>query len=175
MTRQLLVPALLAIAIAAATGRISHSNELEAADADSPNRLAPLVAEAHAAEAAEAAGSSGRSALGISHEIAVRTEANAVRFSLTLTNESGKRLELNFPDGYTHDVTVLDAAGREVWRWSRGRLFTQAMRNKMLGADESFEVSEQWEPEGLRGTFTAVVELRSTNFPVADRAGFSIP
>ncbi len=173
MHRQLLVPVLLAVALAAATGRISHSNELAAADADSPTRLAPLAiaarASADAARDAEGAESE------VSHELAVSAEGGVVRFELKLTNESGRRLELNFPDGYTHDVTVLDAAGREVWRWSRGRLFTQTIRNRMLGAEESFVVVEQWKPDGLRGTFTAVVELRSTNFPVAERAGFRLP
>jgi len=172
MPRQLLVPVILAVALAAATGRISHSNELAAADADRPTRLAPLAAAARSAAELERS-ASGRET--ISHELAVDTESGVVRFELKLTNESGRRLELNFPDGYTHDVTVLDASGREVWRWSRGRLFTQSIRNRMLGADESFAVSEQWKPDGRRGTFTAVVELRSTNYPVAERAGFSIP
>src|SRR5690606_7162978 len=165
MTRQLIVPALLAIAIAAATGRISNSNELAAADADRPARLAPLSAAAMAA--ADAAGDAERGETpDVTHELAVETEGDVVRFALTLTNESGRRLELNFPDGYTHDVTVLDAAGREVWRWSRGRLFTQAMRNKMLGADQSYEVEERGSPDGRRGTFTARVPLRSTSLPI---------
>lgn len=172
MHRQLLVPVLLAVALAAATGRISHSNELAAADADIPTRMAPLAVAARSLADVENAGADTEV---VSHELAVLADDDAVRFELRLTNESGRRLELNFPDGYTHDVTVLDASGREVWRWSRGRLFTQSIRTRMLGADESFAVAEQWKPGDRRGTFTAVVELRSTNFPVAERAGFSIP
>lgn len=168
MSRYLL-PVILALGIAAATGRISHSNELAAADAARPNRSAPLAAAAAASNAEADAASD------VTHELRVSTEPGAVSFALKLTNETSRRLELNFPDGYTHDVTVLDAAGRTVWRWSNGRLFTQAMRNKMLGANESYEVTERWNPEGRSGSFTAVVELRSSNFPVTERAGFSLP
>ena len=163
-----LLPVLLALGIAAATGRISHSNELAAADAARPERALPLAAIA-------ASNGGERGEADVSHELNVSAQPEGVSFALKVTNESSRRLELNFPDGYTHDVTVLDAAGRTVWRWSNGRLFTQAMRNKMLGANESYELSERWNPEGRSGSFTAVVELRSSNFPVTERAGFTLP
>lgn len=166
-----LLPVLLALGIAAAAGRISHSNELAAADAARPERTPAALA----ALAASATGERGEGETEVTHELSVSAQPEGVSFALRLTNESSRRLELNFPDGYTHDITVLDAAGRPVWRWSNGRLFTQAMRNKMLAANESFEVSERWNPEGRSGTFTAVVELRSSNFPVTDRAGFTLP
>ena len=41
-------------------------------------------------------------------------------------------VELDFPDGQTHDFVVLDAAGSEVWRWSDGRMFTQAHAEQVL-------------------------------------------
>ena len=65
-----------------------------------------------------------------------------VKFSFHVTNSSNKRVELRFPSGQTHDVIVLDGQGREVWRWSRGRMFTQAMQNKLIGASDTLTFSE---------------------------------
>jgi hypothetical protein len=97
-----------------------------------------------------------------------------VKFSLHVTNSSSKRVELRFPSGQTHDLVVLDAQGREVWRWSRGRIFTQAMQNKLLGASDTLTFTETWRPEH-GGTYTAVASLLSQNYPAEQRAEFSLP
>jgi len=97
-----------------------------------------------------------------------------VEFDLHVTNSSSKRIELRFASGQTHDVAVFDAQGREVWRWSRGRLFTQAMQNKILGASDTLTFSESWRPERA-GTYVAVASLLSENYPVEQRAEFSLP
>ncbi|MFL5603160.1 MAG: BsuPI-related putative proteinase inhibitor, partial [Gemmatimonadaceae bacterium] len=57
-------------------------------------------------------------------------DANKLRFSLNVRNNTTKMLELRFPDGQTHDFVVKDFAGKEVWRWSEGRMFTSAMRSE---------------------------------------------
>jgi len=97
-----------------------------------------------------------------------------VKFSLHVTNSSSKRVELRFPSGQTHDLVVLDAQGREVWRWSRGRLFTQAMQNKVLGTSDTLTFTETWRPEH-GGTYTAVASLLSQNYPTQKRTEFSLP
>src|SRR5688500_16048371 len=57
---------------------------------------------------------------------------DGVRFEFQVVNEGKKKLEIDFASGRTHDLVVLDSLGREVWRWSEGRLFTQAMVSKVL-------------------------------------------
>ena len=98
----------------------------------------------------------------------------AVEFSFHVTNSSNKRVELRFPSGQTHDVVVLDPQGREVWRWSTGRMFTQAMQNKVLAASDTLTFTETWRPEHA-GTYTAVASLLSENYPSEQRAAFSLP
>ena len=98
----------------------------------------------------------------------------AVQFTFHVTNSSSKRVELRFPSGQTHDVVVLDPQGREVWRWSTGRMFTQAMQNKVLGASDTLTFTETWRPDHA-GTFTAVASLLSENYPAEERAAFSLP
>ena len=97
-----------------------------------------------------------------------------VKFNFHVTNSSSKRVELRFPSGQTHDVVVLDAQGREVWRWSRGRMFTQSMQNKVLSSSDTLTFTETWHPE-RGGSYTAVASLLSENFPAEQRTTFSLP
>jgi len=102
------------------------------------------------------------------------TVGETVKFAFHVTNSSAKRVELRFPSGQTHDLVVLDPQGREVWRWSRGRMFTQSMQNKVLGASDTLTFTETWHPEHP-GTYTAVASLLSQNFPTEQHAEFSLP
>lgn len=100
--------------------------------------------------------------------------AEEVTFRFHVTNSSPKRVELRFPNGQTHDLAVFDAQGREVWRWSRGRMFTQAIQNKMLATSDTITFTETWRPEHA-GTYTAVASLLSANYPVEQRTAFALP
>ncbi|ODT00632.1 MAG: hypothetical protein ABS52_18155 [Gemmatimonadetes bacterium SCN 70-22] len=100
---------------------------------------------------------------------------SAVTFALHVTNNASKRLELTFPSGLTHDIVVMDTVGREVWRWSQGRLFTQTLQNKVLDTDETVSYSAEWTPQRAHGTYIAVASLKSENHPVEQRVRFSLP
>ena len=97
-----------------------------------------------------------------------------VSFAFHITNNAAKRLELTFPSGQTHEITVLDSAGREVWRWSEGRLFTQALQNRVLEASETVTYQATWKPPRA-GHYTAVASLRSVNHPLEQRIDFDLP
>jgi hypothetical protein len=111
---------------------------------------------------------------GIVSHVMVDTANGSVRFAIEVTNDSRKRVELTFPDGRTHDFSVLDANGREVWRWSTGRLFTQGMQNKLLDAHDSAVFAERWQPS-QPGRYTLLARLNSENFPVQQRVEFALP
>jgi hypothetical protein len=98
-----------------------------------------------------------------------------VQFDLAVANDTDKRVELDFTDGRTHDFAVLDASGREVWRWSRGRLFTQAMQNRLLEASDTAHWREQWDPPAGSGRYTVVAMLHAANHPVEQRVDFWVP
>ncbi len=110
---------------------------------------------------------------GVSSSVVVDTASGDVRFAIEVQNGSPKRVELNFADGRTHDFVVLDVAGREVWRWSTGRLFTQAMQNRLLDARRSVVYDERW-TAAAPGDYTLVAELRSENFPMQQRVAFAL-
>lgn len=104
----------------------------------------------------------------------VVTDAGEVRFAFAVMNAGKKKLEVNFADGRTHDVVVLDSLGTEVWRWSEGRLFTQAMQNRVLRTSDALRYEEQWEAPAP-GRYVAIATLESRNFPVTHRAEFVVP
>lgn len=104
----------------------------------------------------------------------VSPAGEAVRFAFAVTNEGKKKLELRFPDGRTHDVVVLDSLGREVWRWSEGRLFTQAMQNRVLRTADALRYEEEWEAPAP-GRYVAVATLESRNFPLREQVEFVVP
>jgi hypothetical protein len=99
--------------------------------------------------------------------------SDRVHFAFSVVNASKKKLEVNFPDGQTHEVVVLDSLGREVWRWSEGRLFTQAMQNKVLRTSDQLEYDEEWR-NPAPGTYVAVARLASVNYPVEQRVEFTV-
>jgi hypothetical protein len=104
----------------------------------------------------------------------IKSERDGVRFSLHVRNETHKHIELAFPNGQTHEFVVVDSAGREVWRWSTSRLFTQALQNRLLSSGETMSVSERWEHAKERGKYTVIATLNCTNFPVQERAEFVV-
>ncbi|MGH7663921.1 MAG: BsuPI-related putative proteinase inhibitor [Gemmatimonadaceae bacterium] len=99
-----------------------------------------------------------------------------IDLALHVTNRSGGQLELRFPSGQTHEFLVLDPVGREIWRWSEGRMFTQALKTHLLNDGETVTYTEEW-TAGVRppGSYTAVATLRSTDHPIETRVDFTLP
>lgn len=158
MYNRLVLPLVAASALAFACGPRSHS----AAEQPSP----AIDAAASAAVATDPAGS-------VAANLAIDV-SDQVEIALEVANATEKRIELNFATGQTHDLAILDATGREVWRWSTGRLFTSAVQNRLVGAGEVVTYSERWKPELPSGSYTAVATLTSSNHPVEVRRGFEL-
>jgi len=97
-----------------------------------------------------------------------------VTFDFAVINEGKQKLEVSFPDGRTHDLVVLDSLGREVWRWSKGRYFTQNMQNRVLRTSDVLRYAESWD-EPAPGKYVAVATLASRNYPAEQRVEFTVP
>jgi hypothetical protein len=110
---------------------------------------------------------------GVISHVMVDTARGTVRFAIEVANDSRKRVELTFPDGRTHDFVVLDAAGRQVWRWSEGRMFTQTMQNRLVEAHDAVVYDERWSPPSP-GRYTLVAQLLSENYPLQQRVDFAL-
>lgn len=111
----------------------------------------------------------------VAADLYVRTSGNAISFSLQVVNHTRKGVELTFPTGQTHDFVVLDSAGREMWRWAEGRMFTQTLRNKSLSRGEAFEVAARMSRAPLApGRYVARATLTSQNYPLVREAEFTV-
>jgi hypothetical protein len=78
-----------------------------------------------------------------------------VIWPIDLTNLTDKDLTLVFSDGQRIEITLSDGSG-EVYRWSDGVFFTQAIEEFDLPAGATFPWVVRGEPTGLSpGTYTA--------------------
>jgi hypothetical protein len=105
--------------------------------------------------------------------LAVADNSNGVTLDFRVVNSGSKRLEVNFPNGQTHDVVVVDSLGNEVWRWSKGRMFTQSLQNKVLHQSDTLDYDALWR-NAPAGKYTAIATLASENFPVEQRTEFVV-
>jgi hypothetical protein len=103
----------------------------------------------------------------------------SIGLAFHVTNNSARKLELRFPTGQTHDFVVVDSLGREVWRWSEGRMFTQALQNRIVDSYDTvtWETSMHLEMAGEPvppGRYVAIASLLSENKPVEERVEFQV-
>ena len=177
MNTRILIPLLLAGAVALACGSRSHADAtVQPADksvrqAGTPTAL--TVAVAPTATEPKHAGTPAAAAP-LKSAFIVRAEARAIHFSLDLTNATKKNLELEFPSGQEYDFAVLDSTGREVYRWGKERMFTQSLQNRVLDGGETRRYEERADKALPNGSYVAVATLRSTNYPVQERVNFRL-
>lgn len=67
----------------------------------------------------------------------------AVTLTLRLQNNSGNKVDLDFSSGQSYDF-VVTRGGKEVWRWSDDRSFTQELTTKTVDPFGTLTFSESW-------------------------------
>lgn len=109
----------------------------------------------------------------------VYRQGEDVRITLTKTNISGRNINLSYRTTQRFDFVARRRAGQgEVWRWSRGRSFAQAISNIRLnpGSRQTFRVV--WDQGDNRGEQVAPGNYTIEGFNVARELrdeGISIP
>jgi hypothetical protein len=166
MNSRLLIPLLLAGAVALACGTRSHSDAAVSPAAKSSS------AKSTSAKSASIAIKPGSAP--IASEFKVRPHPKALEFALHVTNPTKKSVELVFPSGQEYEFSVMDSTGTEVYRWGSGRMFTQSLQNKLLDGGETLRIEERAEKTLPSGTYVAVATLRSTNYPMEQRYSFQL-
>lgn len=90
---------------------------------------------------------------------AVYNPGQPIHLSLTVANHTASEVLLSFKDAQRFDFR-LEQAGREVWRWSQGRMFAQMLGQEKLspGAVLTFSATcqEKLAPGLYRVTGTIV-------------------
>ncbi|MFB6303935.1 MAG: BsuPI-related putative proteinase inhibitor [Haloferacaceae archaeon] len=95
-----------------------------------------------------------------------------VEFALTVRNAGGAPVELEYPQGNAVDVAVYED-GVEVWRWSDGRMFAQAVRTERLAPDESVVYERRWE-DPPPGRYVAEASLEARTVTLVEREPFEV-
>lgn len=98
------------------------------------------------------------------------TVDSGVEFTFTVTNTDSESRRLEFRSGKTVDFTVT-SDDKEVWRWSDGRMFTQALQAETLEPGGSFVRTGTWS-NPAPGTYVVVATLEASNAEVEARAEF---
>ena len=177
MNTRILIPLLLAGAVALACGSRSHADAtVQPADKSVRQAGTPTAVTVAVAPRVPAPTQAGTPAAvaPLKSAFVVRAEARAIHFSLDLTNATKKNVELEFPSGQEYDFAVLDSTGREVYRWGKERMFTQSLQNRVLDGGETRRYEERADKALPNGSYVAVATLRSSNYPVQERVNFRL-
>lgn len=172
MNTRLIIPLLIAGALAFACGPRSRTEGPAALASALPIRSlgaqpsAPSAPSEHVRRSSKAEAKAPK----IDSKLNVAVVNHDVRLALDVKNVGGKHVELTFPTGQSYEFVVVDSVGREVWRWSNRRMFTQGVQNKQLGTGDSMQVNETWTPRAKPGHYTVIATLKSSNYPVEQRA-----
>lgn len=98
-----------------------------------------------------------------------------VELILHVTNAGDAPVVFTFPSAQRHEFRIATESGEEVWRWSEGRMFTQALVTDTLEPGETWRVEGEWEPGGRAGRFTAVGLLTARDTALEQRVTFELP
>ena len=173
MNTRILIPLLLAGAVALACGSRSHP-DASAAPTDKSVRHSGTPAASVPRDTVALGAGTPAAVAPLKSAFIVRAEARAIHFSLNLTNSSRKNLELEFPSGQEYEFAVMDSTGREVYRWGKERMFTQSLQNRLIDGGETMRFEEHAQQALPNGSYVAVATLRSSNFPVQERVPFRL-
>lgn len=174
MSSRILIPFLCVGAVIFACG--PRTNNEAATLAKDSVELAHSQTLVVAQQGEEGTRRSAKDSSGLSAELYVRVNGSEYTFALHIVNNSKKDVELTFPTGQTHEFIVVDSIGREMWRWSEGRMFTQTLRNKLLDRGESLELEETMKRDKPLppGRYVARALLTSRNHPITRAAEFTV-
>jgi len=104
--------------------------------------------------------------------LAVEETGGGAEFTYTVENAGDDPAEVTFMSGQSFDITVTDD-GEEVWRWSQGRMFTQAIREETIAPGDTRTFSGEW-TDPNPGTYEATATLAAQSQTAEATAEFSI-
>lgn len=108
----------------------------------------------------------------------VKTDADrypagqTVEIAFVVTNTSKSPINYAYPSAQQYDVSIADATGKEVWRWSKSRVFGQAITHLDLRPGQSTTYNVPWNQRDsdqhpiMPGTYTITASTTPTSRPV---------
>lgn len=69
----------------------------------------------------------------ISTDRAIYTQGTPIQMTLKVFNYGETEVTLNFTTSQRYDFSITNNSGKEIWRWSKGKMFTQMMGDEVVG------------------------------------------
>ncbi|MBI2843753.1 MAG: hypothetical protein HYX78_10170 [Armatimonadetes bacterium] len=88
-------------------------------------------------------GSNAKPLGGVRAEKSNHALGESVKLTFTIENRTGQKMTLRFPSGQLYDIWI-KKNGAEIWRWSYGKAFTQAITSRALDPGEKMTFTEAW-------------------------------
>lgn len=99
-------------------------------------------------------------------QLAVETKESpeSVQINITLKNNTNEEKNFEFSSGQKYEIIITDPNGAEVYKYSKGRMFTQALQYLTLPPGESQTWQETWDKKSAgkkveAGEYTVTVLL----------------
>lgn len=105
-------------------------------------------------------------------QIHTNQTGDEVSFKLVIRNSGPDTVEFQFRSGQKAEFVVY-ANGEEIWRWSDGRMFSQALESEHLHPGEEVRYSGTWENPNP-GQYQVEAELTAENISLSERAELAI-
>ncbi|WP_353856153.1 BsuPI-related putative proteinase inhibitor [Bacillus sp. Bos-x628] len=84
----------------------------------------------------------------------------SVQFQMSLKNRSDHDIEFTFNTSQKFELRVYDENGNEKYRYSKDRMFTQAIQSFVLKANETYDFQDTWSSGVEPGTYEVVVSFK---------------
>ncbi|SDZ74296.1 Immunoglobulin-like domain of spore germination [Thalassobacillus cyri] len=89
----------------------------------------------------------------------ITPESDKVTFSFSMENQGDKAYDLGFSSGQKYEIVVKNEEGEEVYRYSEGQMFTQALETKTIEPGESISFEEVWSADIKPGEYDAAISI----------------
>jgi hypothetical protein len=112
-----------------------------------------------------------------------------VEFEILIKNKGDNPLSFEFPTSQYVEISVADTSGHEVYRYSKGRFFLQALQTIKIDPHQTFRKVEKWNyqvngqrvPEGQYTVTATLLPRKLNDHPIKNKQGlvskkkFNIP
>jgi hypothetical protein len=92
-------------------------------------------------------------------QVDVNVIDHQAEFIITLTNNTKELKKLEFPTSQKYEIIVTDENDREVYRYSEGKMFTQAFEYALIKQGESIHWQELWEVPNEESKYEVEVSI----------------
>jgi Intracellular proteinase inhibitor len=92
--------------------------------------------------------------------VSIYHDKHTIQFIITLKNNTNEMKKVEFPTSQKYEIIIKNKNDKEVYRYSKGKMFTQAIETALIKSGESMEWEEVWEHSSLApGEYTAEITI----------------